>query len=104
MAVRLSSRLLKKALGCFFLQPARSNSLSSSTRAKKTWQGAEERNAFFSTLLQRRSLALMVAGLGPCHDAFVGSSPRGDGHAAAGLLGLAAIPFAGLDQRKWSPL
>jgi hypothetical protein len=29
------------------------------------------------------------------------SGPR---HAAAGLLGLAAIPFAGLDQRKWSPL
>jgi hypothetical protein len=47
---------------------------------------------------------LMVARLGPCRDAFVGSSPRGDRHAAAGLLGLAAIPFAGLDQRKWSPL
>jgi hypothetical protein len=46
----------------------------------------------------------MVAGLGPRHDAFVGSSPRGDGDAAAGLAGLAAIPVAGLDQRKWSPL
>jgi len=45
----------------------------------------------------------MVAGLGPCHDPFVGSSPCGDGH-AAGLLGLAAIPVVGLDQRKWSPL
>jgi hypothetical protein len=57
-----------------------------------------------SSAFQRRLLALMVAGLGPCHDAFVGSSLRGDSHAAAGLLGLAAIPFAGLDQRKWSPL
>jgi hypothetical protein len=46
----------------------------------------------------------MVAGLGPCHDAFVLSSLRGDGHRDAGLLGLAALPFAGLDPRKWSPL
>jgi hypothetical protein len=46
----------------------------------------------------------MVAGLGPGDDAFVGSPPGGDGHAAAGLLGLAAIPFAGLDQRERSPL
>jgi hypothetical protein len=42
----------------------------------------------------------MVAGLGPCLDFFVVSSTRGDGHAPAGLLGLAAIPFAGLDHRK----
>jgi hypothetical protein len=43
----------------------------------------------------------MIAGLGPCADAdaVVGSSPHGDGDghgdAAAGVLGCAAIPFAG---------
>jgi len=34
----------------------------------------------------------------------VGSPPRGDGHAAAGLLRLSAIPFATLDPHQWSPL
>jgi hypothetical protein len=42
----------------------------------------------------------MVAGLGPCCDSFVVTSARGDGHAPLGLLGLAAILFAGLDHRK----
>ncbi len=59
-------------------------------------------NACRSTI-QRRPLASMVAGLGPCLDACVGSSPRGDGHAAAGLPGLATVPFARLEQHKQSP-
>jgi hypothetical protein len=42
----------------------------------------------------------MVAGLAARHGSFVGSSARRDGHAPAGLLDLAAIPFGGLDQRK----
>jgi hypothetical protein len=46
----------------------------------------------------------MVAGIGPCLEAFVGSSPRGDGHGAAGLPGLAVMPLAGLDQHGRPPL
>jgi hypothetical protein len=50
--------------------------------------------------MKRWSFALMVAGLALCPEPFVGTSARGDAHAPAGLLGLVAIPFAGLEQRK----
>jgi hypothetical protein len=52
------------------------------------------------TRFQRRSVALMVDGLGPCRGTFGGPSARGNGHAPAGVLGLTAIRFARLDQRN----